>query len=79
MMKYEDVDVYEMDSGTGWEATTRGSLVKVISMIFTFPMTEVEKLERGEIIERVYEDGVGPVFRARKRELRVATHVPDDM
>jgi len=70
-IRVEDVDVYQIDSGSGWTNVPKDEVICFIRALFIDPLSELSRLERGLVVER-------PGFRFRKKEYRVSTHVPDD-
>lgn len=69
-MRTEDVVVYQIDRGAGWEEVPAAELRHIIATLFIHPKTALRKIEEGEVVDR-------PGFRFRKKEYQVTTHIPE--
>lgn len=69
-MRTEDVVVYQIDRGAGWEEIPLAELRRIVASLFIHPGTALQKIEEGEIAE-------SPGFRFCKKEYRVTTHIPE--
>jgi len=67
----EDVDIYEIDNGTGWVQVSKGEVYRLIAGLFIHPRQEIEAVEAGRVVER-------PGFKFRKMELRCVTNDGQD-